>query len=264
MNLLINEPPLQVLPTLANKIGLNEAIVLQQMHYWLRISKNERDGFIWVYKSYPDWQREFPFWSETTVKRIITSLEKQQLIISTDIYNKMPIDRTKWYRINYEKLMVRPSCQNDLTNSSNCTEEEVNLDSPTSQFDTTNNQRLLQENTTKENNLSGKPDNAKYPYETIINYLNEKAGTKYRHTSQKTQQLIRSRYNEGFSTEDFRIVIDKKVSTWLNDAKMNTYLRPETLFGTKFESYLNEKVGVNIAKNQRFTAGNGYTPDLGF
>lgn len=148
-NLLINEPPLQVLPSLAAKIGLNEAIILQQIHYWLRISKNIRDGFTWVYKSYPEWKDEFPFWSESTIKRTITSLEKQEVIISTSKYNKMKIDRTKWYRINYEKLMNRPSGQNDPTMISNCPDSEVNMTRPIGQNDTTNNQRLLQENTTE-------------------------------------------------------------------------------------------------------------------
>jgi len=86
--------------------------------------------------------------------------------------------------------------------------------------------------------------NISIPYQAIIDYLNEKAGTSYRHTSKKTQQLIRARWNEGFRLDDFKIVIDKKVAEWFNDPKMNKYLRPETLFGTKFESYLNQKGGV--------------------
>ncbi|UYB50206.1 hypothetical protein OCI51_26350 (plasmid) [Lysinibacillus capsici] len=77
MNLLINEPPLQVLPSLAIQIGLNEAIIIQQVHYWLLLSKNERDGFKWVYKKYEDWEEEFPFWSNSTIRRSIRNLEKK-------------------------------------------------------------------------------------------------------------------------------------------------------------------------------------------
>ena len=78
-------------------------------------------------------------------------------------------------------------------------------------------------------------------YKTIIDYLNQKAGTNYWSTTQKTQRLINARFNEGFSVDDFKKVIDIKVSQWSKDSKMSKYLRPETLFGTKFEGYLNEQ-----------------------
>lgn len=74
----------------------------------------------------------------------------------------------------------------------------------------------------------------------IVQYLNEKAGTKYKANSKKTQQLISARVKEGFTLEDFKIVIDKKVAEWIN-TELEKYLRPETLFGTKFEGYLNQK-----------------------
>lgn len=79
------------------------------------------------------------------------------------------------------------------------------------------------------------------PYEQIVNYLNQKAGTSFRHNTKKTQNLILVRLKEGFEFDDFKKVIDVKTSEWLNDSQMNQYLRPETLFGTKFESYLNQK-----------------------
>ncbi|MGJ9381783.1 conserved phage C-terminal domain-containing protein [Salipaludibacillus sp. CF4.18] len=75
----------------------------------------------------------------------------------------------------------------------------------------------------------------------IIVYLNDKAGKNFKATNQKTKKLIQARLNESFVLEDFKQVINIKVSVWKNDSRMNAYLRPETLFGTKFESYLNEK-----------------------
>lgn len=78
-------------------------------------------------------------------------------------------------------------------------------------------------------------------YKNIIDYLNQRAGTKYRHTSAKTQTAIRARLTEGFTEDDFRTVIDKKCDGWIG-TEWEKFLRPETLFGTKFESYLNEKV----------------------
>lgn len=135
-NLLINEPPLQVLPTLAKKIGLNEAIITQQVHYWLQRSKNQRDGFTWVYKTYPEWQEEFPFWSESTIKRTITSLEKQKILIATSKYNKMPMDRTKWYTLCYSALQPQPIGQYDTMLRSDCTDAQVNMTRCSGQYDT--------------------------------------------------------------------------------------------------------------------------------
>lgn len=77
-------------------------------------------------------------------------------------------------------------------------------------------------------------------YTSVISYLNEKAGTKYRATTSKTQALIRAREREGFTLDDFKAVIDKKCAEWMG-CDMEKYLRPETLFGPKFEGYLNEK-----------------------
>ena len=77
----------------------------------------------------------------------------------------------------------------------------------------------------------------------IVTYLNNKLNTKYRYTTQAIQKHIKARLNEGFVYEDFVTVIDKKYDAWHN-TEMAMYLRPETLFGTKFQSYLNEK-GAN-------------------
>ena len=74
----------------------------------------------------------------------------------------------------------------------------------------------------------------------IVEYLNEKSGKNFRYSSRKTKDLIQARLNEGFTVDDFKTVIDKKVAEWKDDKKMNQYLRPETLFGTKFEAYLNQ------------------------
>lgn len=81
------------------------------------------------------------------------------------------------------------------------------------------------------------------PYKEIVDYLNQKIGSQYRASGKKTKSLIKARWNESFNIDDFKNVIDIKSSQWLNDQNMEKYLRPETLFGTKFESYLNEKTG---------------------
>ncbi|MBE6093062.1 MAG: hypothetical protein E7201_07875 [Selenomonas ruminantium] len=75
----------------------------------------------------------------------------------------------------------------------------------------------------------------------IIDYLNKKAGTHYKSTTSKTQKLIQARSKEGFTKEDFFAVIDKKCAEWLSNPDMVKYIRPETLFGSKFEGYLNQR-----------------------
>lgn len=80
---------------------------------------------------------------------------------------------------------------------------------------------------------------------SVVSYLNEKAGTRYKASSEKTKSHIRARLAEKFTLEDFKTVIDKKCSEWIG-TEYEKYLRPETLFGTKFEGYLNaQKSGRN-------------------
>ena len=76
----------------------------------------------------------------------------------------------------------------------------------------------------------------------IVSYLNEKTGSKYRPNTDATKKHINARLEEGFTVEDFKTVIDTKVSEWIGDKKMQKFLRPQTLFGTKFESYLNQYI----------------------
>ena len=108
--MLIPEPPLQVLPTLAVAIGLNEALFLQQLHYWLRMSPHVFEGQRWVYNDYKDWHAQFPFWSERTLRRVINRLEKpfsgcdRPLILTTTQFNRHPMDQTKWYTADYDAL----------------------------------------------------------------------------------------------------------------------------------------------------------------
>ena len=87
------------------------------------------------------------------------------------------------------------------------------------------------------------------PYAEIVTYLNKAAHTNYRHTTKKTKAFIKARWIEGYRLEDFKTVIHIKCKEWLVDKKMNKFLRPETLFGTKFESYLNQKGGVTNGEN---------------
>ena len=87
--------------------------------------------------------------------------------------------------------------------------------------------------------LSKKKENNNNIYSLVIDYLNKKASTNYRASTKNTQSFINARVSEGYTIEDFKKVIDSKSREWLN-TDFEKYLRPATLFGTKFENYLNE------------------------
>lgn len=101
--LLINESPLQVLPTLAVAVGLNQAIILQQLQYWLHKSSNIHEGRHWVYNTYEEWAVQLPFWSTRTIQRLFLGMEEDGLIVS-GVFNTDGHDRTKWYTIDYDRL----------------------------------------------------------------------------------------------------------------------------------------------------------------
>lgn len=131
-SLLIQEEPLQVLPSLAVAIGLNEAIFLQQLHYWLRHSKNNRDGKLWVYNTFEEWQEQMPWWSSRTLMRIVDYLRKKGLIETTSKYNQAAIDKTLWYTINYNAVLKLSLP--DEPDTTTCHIDDDKLSSPTCQL----------------------------------------------------------------------------------------------------------------------------------
>ena len=125
-----------------------------------------------------------------------------------------------------EKLFSnQQQCNNNLTNKS----EELQGVEQVEQQQTNNNLTIL----------SKKKEKNKYIYSEVIDYLNIKAGTSYRVNTKNTQSLINARIAEGYTIEDFKAVIDIKCKSWIG-TEWEKYLRPQTLFGSKFENYLNE------------------------
>jgi hypothetical protein len=133
--LLIDESPLQVLPSLAVAIGLNEALVLQQVHYWLKSSKHEVDGRRWIYNTLEAWHTQFPFFSVSTIRRTLISLRERGLLLSAN-HNEAQTDRTLWYSIDYavlESLHIEgtpettPSAQNEHMPSPSAQNEQMEV-----------------------------------------------------------------------------------------------------------------------------------------
>jgi len=101
-------------PELAKELGLNQAIVIGQVDYWVKKNQNANinfhDGRYWTYNSFERWQSQFPFWSVGTIKRIFSDL-RQRGILLVGNYNKLKFDKTNWYTLDYSKLseLVKPS-----------------------------------------------------------------------------------------------------------------------------------------------------------
>ncbi len=109
MGMLFDEHPLVLSPTLATELGnLNEAVFVQQLHYWLEIKKqtgkNYIDGRYWVYNSVEKWLKQFPWLSSATFRRTIDSLVNKGFVIRGN-FNQKKMDHTTWYSLNYEKIM---------------------------------------------------------------------------------------------------------------------------------------------------------------
>ncbi|WAT79675.1 conserved phage C-terminal domain-containing protein [Bacillus safensis] len=111
----------------------------------------------------------------------------------------------------------------------------------------------------KKDILSGNPtaSESEIPYKLITDLLNKMSEKNYRHTTPKTRQLINARWNEGFRFEDFKKVILSKCYEWRDNPDMNKFLRPETLFGPKFEGYLNNSDEVIKRAEHKISDGGG-------
>jgi len=97
--------PLLIPPDLAKEIGLHEAVILQQMHYWLEKSNHLINGCRWIYNTYRAWQKQFPFLSLSSIRKAIARLKGLNLL-KTERFDKQRWNQTKWYSINYQRLEV--------------------------------------------------------------------------------------------------------------------------------------------------------------
>ena len=123
-NLLINDYPLMVSPKLAARIGLEEATFVQQIHWLCEKRINIRDSLSWVYNTYEQWLEMFPFFeNEQRVGRIVRRLEKLGVLVTTKKYNKLPLDKRKWYRVNYDSDVLDFSASNLNDETSNLKEQ---------------------------------------------------------------------------------------------------------------------------------------------
>ncbi|MCM7330523.1 conserved phage C-terminal domain-containing protein [Enterobacter roggenkampii] len=261
MSLLMPSRPIVINPDLANSIGLNEAIALQQVNYWLKETTSglERDGVRWIYNTNEQWLEQFPFWSESTLKRTFTRL-KQLGVLKVEQLNKSQRDMTNYYTINYEselldevKVTKSKSSKCTLPSGQNEPMEEVKVDrsigSKRTALIRSNCTDVLTENTTENTTDIKNPicpvapqpdgdvlitDQAKQ----VLTHLNQVTSSRYQ-VSTTSLQNIRARIGEGYTVEELSLVVDYCNAKWSEDLTMATYLRPQTLFQpSKFPGYL--------------------------
>ncbi|MCM3768453.1 conserved phage C-terminal domain-containing protein [Neobacillus niacini] len=196
--LLINENPVMIIPSLAVKLGLNEAVILQQIHYWVHASRHVIEGRKWIFNTYKNWQEQLPFWSESTIKRTIHSLEKQGLLLSGN-WNRSKMDKTKWYAIDYQQLECLTEGEPAATPVDLKPEPAVDIDTTAPGADPSHTlvdlYELLDNN--EDESMPPTPAAEIVPVAEVIRYLNEKTNSAYKPTSPKTKELIRAREREG-------------------------------------------------------------------
>lgn len=162
--------------------------------------------------------------SEKSWERYLKNLEKWEML-TIKVTNKYSVVTVVKYSV-YQNKQDEVDHVVDQQMTNNCPTDDQQL--------TTNNNLNKGNKGIKDLSL----------YSEVIDYLNHKAETSYKSSTKKTQQLINARVADNFKLEDFKRVIDIKTAEWLNNKDMSKFLRPETLFGTKFESYLNQKTGA--------------------
>ncbi|WP_026067079.1 conserved phage C-terminal domain-containing protein [Staphylococcus delphini] len=169
--------------------------------------------------------------TKVTVSRRIANLKECGYLQVEIIREGNEIKQRKMYPLTE---MIRPINTNDNTPINNSVNTPIITN--VKENNTSNNNTSIN-NINRIDILSGDP--TAYPYREVIDYLNKQTGKQYKSTTKKNQTVIRARTDEGFTLDDFKKAIDNKVSEW-KGTDMEKYLRPETLFGTKFEGYLNQ------------------------
>lgn len=237
--------------------------------------RNIKHGIVWTFMSAEGFSDKFTYMNSKSIDRWLNELEKEGWLYSGR-FNKRGYDKTKWYTINHKKyddavLGVNHSVpQNEewisqieetiSQNEESMSQIEEPIPSPTNTPKKTNNhilEEVLRENEKLKKELAAKEEKkdtnedeeSKLPYEkqfyTVMEFLKKTTGRDFRVAKtisaiKRSDKYIKiaARLREGYTLEDFYQVITTMNNKWAGDKKMRDYLQPQTLFSTKFESYL--------------------------
>lgn len=187
-------------------------------------------------RSYRNLQRDLEYLDNRTIKQYSLSTIKRKISKLVE-EERLKIEETElgtlFTVVNYDRYQVLDNYKSELGTA--LEQQENTNETPKEQRGNNNKYVKKGKNVKNDKNI--------YIYSSIIQYLNQKAGTSFKASSKATQRLIDARLNEEFSVDDFKKVIDNKVTDANNPKDLFDvkYLRPQTLFGTKFEGYLNQK-----------------------
>lgn len=205
------------------------AALLNQLIYWSDRT-HRKDGYF--YKSYKEWEDEI-YLSKYQVMRSIKKLKSMGIV-------ETALKKANGAPTVHYKVDSKVTSQWIVKFLNNGKSTNLTMDSKETQESLTEITTKTTTEITNNNILSGNPTVSRIPYKEIVDYLNKKTGKNFKHKTAKTRKFIEARWNQDFRLDDFKKVIDVKTDEWLN-TDSDKYLRPETLFGTKFEGYLNQK-----------------------
>lgn len=255
-NLLLDEHPILVLPQLATCIGLNESIVLQQIHYWIKQNEKNNRNFkgdhYWTYNTFEEWAKQFPFWSMPTIKRIFKKLEDGDLLL-VGYYNKKSYDRTKWYRINYKSLESLYSHHNIKVTQCIVSKRSNGK----YQNDTKDNIKMIP--TIPETN-SETSSETNYIY-VLFDYWNEKGIIKHRELTQARKSVTNARLKKYSVAEikeaisNYKEILDSKSHYFTHKWNYEQFMKPSNL-----ERFTDEGKPFDNFKDKSFKQTNEFVP----
>ena len=211
--------------------GIEEAIVMENLYFWLEKNRANKkhliDGQVWTYNSQEAFTQLFPYMNRSKIQRVMIKLEKEGLINKAN-YNEKKYDKTTWYALTPHGYSLF-KMNNGLFKMNNALSQN---EQPIPDINSVIN-----------------PDKDNVPFKEIIDYLNTKTNKNFKVNSKTTKDTIIARWNEEYTLEDFKKVIDIKTTEWNHEPlqgkeDMRAFLRPQTLFSNKFEGYLNQPVTV--------------------
>lgn len=228
-----------ILDWMVNKLNLSGAKLL----IYALIYGFSQDGTTWFIGSIPYIQS----WTKSSKQTVVASLKNLRAAGLIEVIDEP--GKTNRYRA---RGLEEINSEEEADQSKNWTgDQSKNLTGVVQKLD--GGSLKIRPHTLYNNSFSNSSKNNIYiaVSRQVIDYLNQRLGTNYRATANGTYSKIHARVDEGYKVEDFKKVIDNKIADWYNDDKMRKYLRPSTLFGPKFESYLNQRCSKSWTANER-------------
>lgn len=244
---------------LAVVLGVSESIIVQQMSYWLEKSTHIIEGRPWIFNSYANWQKQLPFFCESTIRRLIKKLEDMRIILSAN-FNKCKMDKTKWYSIDYDALNRLEEKDNSLiyankeqmdetTDEASCSNlavDEINLTKAIPEItpETTPKDVVVVEK-------RARPLEGKVRFDEIINFFSSNLHLPTPHEGEKLRLLYEDLKGGDLILKAMEIAVENRVRTfryiesilynWM-DLNLHTLDEVEEYLQNYKESHKNQRI----------------------